>query len=153
MSWKWEALLEAYRRRTGGVQAAYRRRTGGVQAARELEITCSINRLPYFSIRELSKRSDTLILLARTRRAPKLVFYIQSIQSLMLFVCDITGMPPMFTDAPNHIGFANFCLRTLFHFIVSSGRGNIILDILGAPPEIRPSIFGIYWKCTFLEYA
>ncbi|CAK1551803.1 unnamed protein product [Leptosia nina] len=78
--------------------------------------TYSINSLPYFSIRELSKRSDTLILLARIRRAPKLVFYIQSIQSLMLFVCDITGMPPMFTDAPNHIGFANFCLRTLFHF-------------------------------------
>lgn len=84
--------------------------------------------LPYFSIRELSKRSDTLILLARTRRAPKLVFYIQSIQSLMLFVCDITGMPPMFTDAPNHIGFANFCLLSLFHFSVSSGRENVILD-------------------------
>lgn len=90
----------------------------------------SINSLPYFSIRELSKRSDTLIPSARTRRAPKLVFYIQSIQSLMLFVRDITGMLPMFTDAPNHIGFANFCLRTLFHFTVSSGRENVILDIV-----------------------
>lgn len=46
----------------------------------------------------------------------------------MLFVRDITGMLPMFTDAPNHIGFANFCLRTLFHFTVSSGRENVILD-------------------------
>lgn len=119
MSWKWGTLARSGR------------------AGRGPELTCSINRLPYFSIRELSKRSDTLILLARTRRAPKLVFYIQSIQSLMLFVCDITGMPPMFTDAPNHIGFANFCLRTLFHFSVSSGRENIILDILGAQPEIR----------------
>lgn len=94
------------------------------------ELTCSINRFPYFSIRELSKRSDTLIPSARTRRAPKLVFYIQSIQSLMLFVRDITGMLPMFTDVPNHIGFANFCLRTLFHFTVSSGRENVILDIV-----------------------
>lgn len=97
---------------------------------RAQELTCSINRFPYFSIRELSKRSDTLIPAARTRRAPKLVFYIQSIQSLMLFVRDITGMLPMFTDAPNHIGFANFCLRTLFHFTVSSGRENVILDIV-----------------------
>lgn len=97
---------------------------------RARELTCSINRFPYFSIRELSKRSDTLIPSARTRRAPKLVFYIQSIQSLMLFVRDITGMLPMFTDAPNHIGFANFCLRTLFHFTVSSGRENVILDIV-----------------------
>lgn len=48
----------------------------------------------------------------------------------MLFVRDITGMLPMFTDAPNHIGFANFCLRTLFHFTVSSGRENVILDIV-----------------------
>lgn len=93
-------------------------------------LSCSINRVPYFSIRELSKRSDTLIPSARTRRAPKLVFYIQSIQSLMLFVRDITGMLPMFTDAPNHIGFANFCLRTLFHFCVSSGRKNVVLDIV-----------------------
>lgn len=97
---------------------------------RARELTCSINRFPYFSIRELSKRSDTLIPSARTRRAPKLVFYIQSIQSLMLFVRDITGMLPMFTDAPNHIGFANFCLRTLFHFTVSSGWENVILDIV-----------------------
>lgn len=92
----------------------------GLQPQANWHITSSINRFPYFSIRELSKHSDTLIPSARTRRAPKLVFYIQSIQSLMLFVRD-TGMLPMFTDAPNHIGFANFCLRTLFHFSVSSG--------------------------------
>lgn len=114
----------------------YFRRRGAPGPARPGELTCSINSLPYFSIRELSKRSDTLIPSARTRRAPKLVFYIQSIQSLMLFVRDITGMLPMFTDAPNHIGFANFCLRTLFHFTVSSGRENVILDIV---------LFAVLW--------
>lgn len=47
----------------------------------------------------------------------------------MLFARDITGMPPpMFTAAPNHIGFANFCLSTLFYFAVSSVDG--LLDIV-----------------------
>lgn len=97
------------------------------------------------------KASDTLILLARTRRAPKLVFYIQSIQSLMLFVCDITGMPPMFTDAPNHIGFANFCLGTLFHFSVSSGRENIILHTIVIISR-RPGAHFLFLKCTCVVY-
>ncbi|GBP66907.1 hypothetical protein EVAR_60964_1 [Eumeta japonica] len=102
----------------GGVRARPRACTRRVLGAAAL--TCSINSLPYFSIRELSKRSDTLIPPARTRRAPKLVFYIQSIQSLMLFARDITGTLPMFTAAPNHIGFAK---RSALSATNESARG------------------------------
>lgn len=130
--------------RRAGQQA--RTRAGRAGRCTPAPGTCSINRLPYFSIRELSKRSDTLIPPARTRRTPKLVFYIQSIQSLMLFVRDITGMLPMFTVAPNHIGFANFCLRTLFHFTVSSGRENAFWVFVLSASFMSHCVYRMYYR-------
>lgn len=35
----------------------------------------------------------------------------------MLFVRDITGMLPMFTDAPNHIGFAKLLFADFISFL------------------------------------